>query len=657
VSRFVRNDAVELELGTGTVTARWADIATSVGPFSAAVVVDGVEHRSDDAAGAWQIETGRSGDRNGAWARWRPSDAGPELAVHLGTDGPVLVVETSWTAPAAAELGRITPLDGSLDLPYTRRLVDGYDSWAYSGVRGPARGASFWNAAFVADDGRSVAVQALGASSLCTHVVSDGRALRVECGATPSLVPVDGTWGYTVSAPSLLALPVREGERVTSEPLALSAGRDACAVVEDLAALAATRMAARRWSGAPVRGWESWYHYGLNVAADDVLTNAKILRERYRDRPGFDVVQIDDGWQVTYGAWWPNERFPADLGDVVGELRGLGCRSGLWLAPFMVQPGAPGLGTVHPDWCVRDADGAPAVDRHGRWGLDASNPAVVEWLRGLAEQVRSWGFDMVKLDFLYLAAQEGGRHDARCTGTEALRTGLAAFVDALGDRVYVLGCGMPTLPAVGICHGNRVGHDLAMPRALHSVGQPIDAGWTGFAGIRAQARNVAARWAQHGRWYEADPEVVMAWGGDDADPAGYPTEVARTLATMAVVCGGPFLLADDLAALTAREREVLECGRVLDLLGVGTFRAMDIFDRADDDTTPEHAYSQGDGVPAIWSTTHDGQPVIALFNWTDSPLSHAVPPGFAGATEVWTGARVGASIDVPPRGARLFVAG
>ena len=40
------------------------------------------------------------------------------------------------------------------------------------------------------------------------------------------------------------------------------------------------------------------------------------LREVVAD-PRFDLVQIDDGWQQTYGAWWSNERWPADLGTVV----------------------------------------------------------------------------------------------------------------------------------------------------------------------------------------------------------------------------------------------------------------------------------------------------------------------------------------------------
>jgi alpha-galactosidase len=277
-------------------------------------------------------------------------------------------------------------------------------------------------------------------------------------------------------------------------------------------------------------------------------------------------------------------------------------------------------------------------------------------LGALGAQVERWGVAMVKLDFLYLAAHEGRRCDERVSGVAALRQGLRAFVDALGDDVYVLGCGVPLLPAVGICHGARVGHDLAMPRLLQATGHPLDAGWSGFAGVRAQARNVAARWAQHGRWFDADPDVVMAWGADGRDPAGYPTEVARMLVVLALVCGGPFLLADDLAGLTPDERAVLEEPGVLDLLGPGTFRPVDIFDVADDETIVQHAFSMGSGIPTTWVATRGAKTIRALFNWDDVDTEHPVPHDLAGCIELWTRATVGERITVPARAVRVLVA-
>jgi alpha-galactosidase len=320
----------------------------------------------------------------------------------------------------------------------------------------------------------------------------------------------------------------------------------------------------------------------------------------------------------------------------------------------MVQPGAPGLGTDHPEWAVRDEDGEAILDRHGRYGLDASHPEVLDWLRGLGEQVREWGFEMVKLDFLYLAAVEGGRHDRRVTGTAALRRGLRAMIDGLGPDVYVLGCGAPLLPAVGTCHGNRVGHDLAVPVLLREFGQPVTEGWTGFHGIRPQARNVAARFALHHRWFDADPDVVMAWGSDGGTPHGYSIEESRTLATVAALCGGPFLLADELASLSPDERAVLEHPVLLDLAWGDGFRPLDLFARVDEPEV-EQFFAQGEPA-SVWVAERDGRRVAAVFNWSEEPARRDLPEGFAGAHELWTGTAVEApTLTVPAHAVRVLV--
>jgi alpha-galactosidase len=324
----------------------------------------------------------------------------------------------------------------------------------------------------------------------------------------------------------------------------------------------------------------------------------------------------------------------------------------------MVQPDAPGVATEHPDWLVRTSAGRPTLDRHGRYSLDASNPDARAWLHDLGARVRSWGVDMVKIDFLYLGAVEGERHDPTFTGTQALRSGLDAFVEGLGQEIYVLGCGLPVLPAVGICHGNRVGHDLAVPVRLREFGQPLASGWTGFAGIKAQARNVAARWALHHSWFDADPDVVMAWGGDGRTPDGYTTEESRTLATLAALCGGPFLLADDLGALDDTARGVLEHRGLLALaLGHGDgFRPVDLFACVDAPRVG-HVFEQPTALASTWTAVRDGRRVVARFNWTETETPCPPPDDLGPAHELWTGDAVGSGpVVVPAHGVRVFVA-
>jgi alpha-galactosidase len=610
MTRTLHNDAVEVDLGTGEWTARWRATGITFGPCR--MDVESREFTPGPRAGSWHVETTRTGAR----ARWTTSDDAAWIELHLPADGDVVEVQVGYLAEQEDALRALVMARGPIAPTVTRHLVNGYDSWSYAGVRDDATD-SFWSTTAVTAAG-GLALQARHADRYVTRIARDRDDLTIRSEGAPTHRPVEGTWGFETVAPTT-TIAVRAGEEVVSEPIAVTAHADPLTATETVASL----VDRRRWNGPPACGWESWYHYAIAITPENLLENARLLKERFGHRPGFDLFQIDDGWQQTYGAWWPRAPFPDDFGEFVEQIHALDLRCGLWLAPFMVVPHAIGLGAEHEDWCVRDVEtGATFVDRHDRWALDASNPAVVDYLRDLGQTVRGWGVDMVKLDFLYLGAQEGARHDERVTGTQALRRGLGTFVDQLGDDVYVLGCGAPMLPMVGICHANRIGHDLAVPVIARDFGQPLTDGWTGWHGIRAQARQAAARWFTHGRWFHNDPEIVMAWGSDGRGGAdGYSLEESHTQAVVAALTGGPYLLADELQSLLPEERAVLEDDEVLDLAwDERGFRPTDLFDHVD--TAPPHAYSQPTALASTWVAGRAQGHVTATFTWTDEAATH-----------------------------------
>lgn len=592
------NDLLEVELRRDGWRARWPR-------GNAAIDVR-------EPPGEWAIRRADAFGRSGTWARLA------EVALHVPDLGGALVVQADRLECFAGlvELGVATER--------VRRLENGYQSWDYAGVR-TAAGRSWWSLALAAPDGRGLAMHALAAQRFATAFATEpsrnGLRLAARCGGAEDL-----------------RLPGSSDIRtVPTEPVALLGGVDVQDALEDLAALAGAHAGARRWDGDPVLGWESWYHYGLAVRPAHVLANARLLRERLGAR-GFRLAQVDDGWQRAYGDWRPRDGW--DPAALARELRALGCSPGLWLAPFMVAPEARGSA---PDALVLDAGGAPVADQSGRHALDASDPQARAWLRDLGARVRDWGYEMVKLDFLYLGAAEGARHDRSITGTAALRLGLQAFLDGLGDDAYVLACGAPLLAVVGLAHANRIGGDLAAP-LLDSAG----AAGVGFAGIRAQARNAAARAFAHRRLFANDPDVVMAGGP-------YSIEEARALATLAAFCGGLFLLADDLAALPDAKRAVLEHDGLLELAWGDGLRALDLLETVDEEGT---GYWEGAAAPSVWLAHRDGRAALALFNWTDAAVRREVPAGISPTRELWTGERVtrGSSLVVPPRGARVLLA-
>jgi alpha-galactosidase len=503
---------------------------------------------------------------------------GLHMTVTVPPEGPVVAVTAASDKPRSA----LVPLDVvvEMDPASTNRLLNGYQSWDYAGVRPAAEAGDTWWAGALAGPGApGLAFVAASAGRLATSFSTSPRgpgiALTATCGATPEMEPTPGSWGFR--APG--AGPLAPGATATaSETVLLAAAADPLEAMESAAAAAGTAMGAWRWHGVPIVGWESWYHYGFSITPEALLANADLLRARMPET--FRVVQLDDGWQRAYGDWRPGRGWPDDLGEVTAAVRNRGCVPGLWLAPFMVWPGGPGIGG-RPDLLIGEHQGTgprtdPLMQRHG---VDATNPEALAWLHDLGAQVRRWGFEMVKLDFLYIGALEGARHDSAATGTEAFRSGMAAFLEGLGAGAYVLACGAPFAPVVGLCHGNRIGGDLAAPLVWPFEGLdpfPREESWRG---ILPQARNAAARWWCHRRWFDADPDVVMAAGPEAGPP--YSVDDVRALAALVALCGGPYFLADDLAALEPSKWAALRDPFVEAAAWGEGFRPLDLFDRPD----------------------------------------------------------------------------
>jgi alpha-galactosidase len=243
-------------------------------------------------------------------------------------------------------------------------------------------------------------------------------------------------------------------------------------------------------TGGPPTVWCSWYRYFEGVTADVVRENLTAIGEH--DLP-VDVVQVDDGWSPGLGeGLHPADRF-GSLPAVVDEIRSSGRRAGLWLAPFLVGA-RTALAREHPDWLV-----GPAGRNWGDElvGLDVTHPRVRELLTDALHRLVDLGVSYLKLDFLYGAAVPGPRHED-VTGTEAYRAGLALVRDAVGPDVFLVGCGAPLLPSVGLVDAMRVS-----PDTFHEGGED---GSTGLRGLMP----LAARSWQQGRLWVNDPDCLVA---------------------------------------------------------------------------------------------------------------------------------------------------
>lgn len=313
-------------------------------------------------------------------------------------------------------------------------------------------------------------------------------------------------------------------------------------------------------------GWCSWYHYFHDVTEAAVLDNLA----RAGDWP-FDVFQLDDGYQAAIGDWLRTEAsFPSGVEGVAAEVGAAGLTPGIWLAPFIADPGSE-VATDHPELFARDLhEDQPQVAMFHpewggfMWGLDTTRPEVLAHLEQVAGDLVAAGYRYLKLDFTFAPALEGRFADPSRTPAERLRAGYEAVRRGAGDDTFLLGCGAPLGALVGVVDGMRIGEDVAPSWDL----EPETAVFPGYEeaapATRHAWRNTLARSFQHRRLWLNDPDCVML----RTRATAMSEAQVRTWAHGVGVSGGMVLVSDDLALLDDEARglldEVLAIGRAAD---------------------------------------------------------------------------------------------
>lgn len=206
-------------------------------------------------------------------------------------------------------------------------------------------------------------------------------------------------------------------------------------------------------------GYTSWYNYFQKIDENIILRDLKGLS---RARESVNIFQIDDGYEPFVGDWldYNGRDFPNGMKTVADAVHREGYLAGIWLAPFNVQRGKSRILKEHPDWLIRNPDGKPQLGCVA-WGaaytLDIYNSEVREHLKKVFDTVlNDWGYDMVKLDFLYSQCRTPRDNKTRgtimCEAMDFLR-------ECVGDKI-ILGCGVPLGPAFGVVDACRISCDV-----------------------------------------------------------------------------------------------------------------------------------------------------------------------------------------------------
>lgn len=206
-------------------------------------------------------------------------------------------------------------------------------------------------------------------------------------------------------------------------------------------------------------GYTSWYNYFQKIDENIILRDLKGLS---RARESVNIFQIDDGYEPFVGDWldYNGKDFPNGMKTVADAVHREGYLAGIWLAPFNVQRGKSRILKEHPDWLIRNPDGKPqlgCVAWGGAYTLDIYNSEVREHLKKVFDTVlNDWGYNMVKLDFLYSQCRTPRNNKTRgtimCEAMDFLR-------ECVGDKI-ILGCGVPLGPAFGVVDACRISCDV-----------------------------------------------------------------------------------------------------------------------------------------------------------------------------------------------------
>ncbi|MBR1724888.1 MAG: alpha-galactosidase [Ruminococcus sp.] len=304
----------------------------------------------------------------------------------------------------------------------------------------------------------------------------------------------------------------------------------------------------------PISGYTSWYNHYQDIDEFNLMHD---LASMCRNDPETEIFQIDDGYQRAVGDWLDIDgmKFPEGIKKIADTIHDHGLKAGLWLAPFVCEENSE-IYREHKGWLLRGTDGDPmkaGCNWSGSYALDLYNPEVREYLRHVFDVIlNDWGFDLVKLDFLYavcMIPQNGkSRGQVMCEAMDFLR-------ECVGDKL-ILACGIPLAPAFGVADYCRIGCDVGLD-------------WNDNAVMRMTHRervstkhsmyNTVYRRQLNGRAFLNDPDVFLL---RDENMQMYNCQ-RQSLAAINHIFGSVFFTSDDMDEYGVRQHKTLRTVRSL----------------------------------------------------------------------------------------------
>lgn len=247
----------------------------------------------------------------------------------------------------------------------------------------------------------------------------------------------------------------------------------------------------------PVYGTNDWnFAYG-NSSAELILNVAKLVSELSPDSDNRPYSVIDEGWQMGpynnnfgHGPWVGNPRF-GEMSVVADKLKASGIRPGLWFRPLTPLADTP------KSWLLSRSD---------RY-LDPTIPEVHQYVAGEITKFVGWGYEMIKHDFTSwdflgkwgfdmgsVPTKDGWKPDDASRTNAEILTSLYQTIRKAAGFAKLIGC-------------NTFGHLAAGTHEIQRIGDDTS-GVSWNRNRRMGVNTLAFRAAQHGKFFEIDPDIV-----------------------------------------------------------------------------------------------------------------------------------------------------